>query len=297
MNSYIFETILIIFIIIVIWHLVYNKSLLIKSKSISDNESNEHMNNITDDSNDSNDLNSNDTGYSESQFREDNTSGIDRTSDNMNWYHIANKIDKNKKNNLIFNDNYDGNLSSDPFDANEFKITSKYYPKSKLNNKVKAFNQAFNQIYTDVYGNENTMGQSDIDVKEYIRNVVLNGNADCECVVDKSQSTGDLFTRKEIDEYREQALQFHSKINGSSAPTEDPTDRMNLINLKEGIKAKGQTIADVYDTIIGGQVSNQSTQSHQYMNTSIAPIQFQSDQMIGDNYNNMVGAINSFDDI
>jgi hypothetical protein len=216
----------------------------------------------------------------------------------MNWYHIANNLDNNKSGKkLVFNDNYDGKLSSNPFDAHEFKIMSKYYPDSKLNDKIKAFNQASNQTYTDVYGNENTTGQSDVDVKKYIRDVVLNGNADCECVVDKSQSSESVFTRKEIDEYREQALQFHTKINGSSAPTEDPTDRMNLINLKEGIRAKGQTIADVYDNIIGGQISNQSNQSMQSINSSIAPMQFSSNQMNGNNYNNMVDAIDSFDDI
>lgn len=155
-------------------------------------------------------------------------------------------IDKTKSNprgRLVFDDNYEGKLSSDPFDAEDVKIPSTFGPRTKQTDEK----------YVDVYGNECSRKENDLEIQRYIRDYVLDGSTQCGCVVDKSKSD---FTRKEVDEYREQALQFHDKINGTSAPTEDPVDRMNKITLKGGIKAKGQTIADFYDNVIGGRVSN-----------------------------------------
>jgi hypothetical protein len=238
MDSSVFNIILITFAIVIVLHIIYNANL--KKENMQIIENNE---------------------YSEAKYREPGSSGLDRTANPDNWYHVANKIalnDKTKKNKhknkkVIFDDFYEGR-NSDPFDGpfdgpfdDPFNAPEIEIPINKKNRKFGKFDYD-EDIYTDVYGNECTKKQSDFDVKEYIRNNVLNGNNECGCVIDKSKS---LFTRNEVDEYREQALQFHNKINGTSAPSEDPVDKINIIALKEGVKANGQTIADFYDNLVG----------------------------------------------
>jgi hypothetical protein len=294
MEPYVFDIILITLTAVILLHLVYNNSLLVKS-SCSDNES-ECMANIS-----LKDLErqNNNNNYNDSKYRDECTYGLDRTSNTNNWYHVANKLiandatENNKKNietiqnsvkinhqkkpkyvdlvgtppnnlpnqttdhvskyminkkskdmgRLVFDDNYEGILSSDPFEANEVKIPSTFGPRTKHSDET----------YIDVHGTECSRSENDLDIKRYIRDYVLDGSAQCGCVVDKSKSE---FTKDEVDEYREQSLRFHDKINGTSAPTEDPVDRMNMIALKGGIKAKGQTIADFYDNVVGGRISN-----------------------------------------
>jgi hypothetical protein len=265
MESYVFDIILITLAIVILLHLAYNNSLLVNSYF----NRNECMTNVSSEDSESK---STSIPYTEGKNREDGTFGLDRTSDPNNWYHVANKLVTNeseyvdlvgtppnnlptnpvsrymtnkqgKGGRLVFDDNYEGVLSSDPFDANEIKIPSTFGPITKYTDEK----------YTDVYGNTCSRNENDLEIKRYIRDFVLDGSAQCGCVVDKSKSE---FTRSEVDEYREEALRFHDKINGTSAPTEDPVDRMNQITLKGGIKAKGQTIADFYDNVVGGRVSD-----------------------------------------
>jgi len=153
----------------------------------------------------------------------------------------SNKSGKTRTDRLVFDDNYEGKLSSDPFDADEVKLPATFGPKQKYSDEK----------YVDVNGNVCTTSETDVDVKRYIRDYVLDGKAQCGCVVDKSKSD---FTRDEINEYREKQLEFFDKINGTSQPAEDPVDRMNQITLSGGVKANGQTIADYYDKIV--RVSN-----------------------------------------
>lgn len=293
MESYVFDIILITLAVVILLHLAYNNSLLVNS-SCSNHEG---MDNVAGERSET-ESQRKAPKYTEGEYREEGTSGLDRTSNKKNWYHVANKLvtndetERNKKDietiqnaikitnqkenkdvdqtdssrnklpanpvsrymhnrkakakatgKLIFDDNYEGKLSSDPFDANEVKIPSTFGPRTKH----------ADETYMDVYGNECSRSENDLEIKRYIRDFVLDGTAQCGCVVDKSKSE---FTREEVDEYREQGLQFHDKINGTSAPSEDPVDRMNQIALKGGIKAKGQTIADFYDNVVGGRVSN-----------------------------------------
>jgi hypothetical protein len=222
--------------------------------------------------------------YDDGVYRDPMTHGIDRTDDSKKWYHVANKLvtkdtsdserssksdlslkavddlqkiaddqeqarerekerkgEKRRTDRLVFDDNYEGKLSSDPFDADEVKLPPTFGPKHKYSEEK----------YVDVNGNVCTTSETDVDVKRYIRDYVLDGKAQCGCVVDKSKSD---FTRDEINEYREKQLQFFDKINGTSQPSEDPVDRMNQITLNGGVKANGQTIAGYYDNIV--RVSN-----------------------------------------
>jgi hypothetical protein len=150
--------------------------------------------------------------------------GLDKTD--KKWYHITNRLVTNQgdilNNKIIFDDNYNGNIEKNiksiELDRREKNTTKK----QKNNNKF--------------------------DVKEYIRNNVLNGKSQCFCVTDKSKSE---FTKKDVDTYREQQLIFQGEmIYGSSAPAIDPVDKMNIINMEGGIKGNGQSIADIYDNIV-----------------------------------------------
>jgi hypothetical protein len=309
MEPYVFDIILITLAVVILLHLLYNNSLLVNS-SCDYSNGRENMINIPSGKSDNVQNNNNissdtETQYTEGIYRDKNTSGIDRTSDSNNWYHVANKLVTNNdasnslkyidtikksiksesqkesntnssiptnlvsrymnqqkddtkekckaysKGKLVFDDNYEGLLSSDPFDADEIKIRSTFGPKTGYSD----FSQPLRseETYTDVYGNECTRSENDLEIKRYIRDFVLDGSAQCGCVTDRSKSD---FTKTEVDEYREQALRFHDKIYGSSSAAEDPVDRMNKVSLDEGIKAKGQTIADFYDNVVGGRVSN-----------------------------------------
>ena len=154
----------------------------------------------------------------------------------------------NIKKKLVFDDNYEGVLTwRDMNREQKFPTCAEQLQKCNDVNAVNA--DAYADDYVDVFGVPCSTAKSSCAVKEYIRNVVLDGNTQCGCVVDKSKSD---FTRDEVNEYRESQLRFRDKINGTSSPAIDPVDRINLITLHEGIKARGQTIADVYDNIITG---------------------------------------------
>ena len=238
---------------------MYINSLLIKSNSTY--EFMDNSDNIMD------------TGrpkYTDCMYREKNTFGLDRTNNQKNWYHVANKLvtnddtsineisnkfcDKsvivvNTSGKLIFDDIYKGILSSDPFEANEVKTQE--VKTQEVKNPIKHTDDT----YMDVYGNECTRSENDLEIKRYIRDYVLDGTTQCYRDDTKSKTE---FTKKDIDEYREQGLQFHKKINGTSALPEDPVDRMNNITIAGGINATGQSIGDFYDNVVTGNVSNRT---------------------------------------
>ena len=149
---------------------------------------------------------------------------LDRTD--KKWYHYVNRLVTNDSdiidNKIVFDDNYEGNIK---LNKNIVNLDRKERKKKKGNNSKNRF-----------------------DVKDYIRNNVLGGKSQCFCVPDKSKSE---FTRHDVDEYREQQLEFQSEmINGTSSPAIDPVDKMNIIKMEGGIKGNGQTIADIYDNIV-----------------------------------------------
>lgn len=149
--------------------------------------------------------------------------GLDKTD--IKWYRDVNKLVTNDgdimNNKLIFDDNYEGNIKQN----NSINLDKKIRKKSNNNKYIDKFN-----------------------VKDYIRNNVLDGKSQCFCVSDKSKAK---FTRYDVDKYREQQLKFQGEmIYGTSAPAIDPVDKMNIINMENGIKGDGKTIADVYDTIV-----------------------------------------------
>jgi len=153
-------------------------------------------------------------------------SNIDKLNNTyIPWYKIVNKLVTNdgdiSTNKIIFDDIYTGNITQ----KNKISLDRRERKKKRINKKKDGF-----------------------DVKEYIRNKVLNGDSQCYCVTDKSKSE---FTRTDVDEYREQQLKFKSEmINGTSAPAIDPVDKMNIIKMEGWFKGQGQTIADVYDNIV-----------------------------------------------
>lgn len=227
MDSDVFNIIIITLVVVVLLHIIYNNKNKVDKENMEIIEDND---------------------YTEASYREEGTSGLDRTADKNNWFHVVNKIALNdntakkhkKTKQLIFDDFYKGQLLPDDDDTDyDYDNDDKYKEVIRKN--------ANNNMYMDVYGNDTTINNSDLDIKDYIKKYVLNGNNECGCVVDRSKA---LFTRNEVDEYREQSLRFHDKINGSSAPAEDPVDKFNIISLNEGIKANGQTVADFYDNIV-----------------------------------------------
>jgi hypothetical protein len=154
-------------------------------------------------------------------------------------------VKNNRSGRLVFQDTYTDKVTSDPYEANMPKYPPTFGDPIKYSDEK----------YVDVLGNTCSVGEDKLDINRYIRDFVLDGNAQCGCVVDKSKS---IFTRDEVDEYREKHIQFRDKINGTSALAEDPVDKMNRITLEGGIKAEGQTIADFYDKLVNPQISNRN---------------------------------------
>ena len=247
MESYIFDIILITLAIVILVHLFYNNALFGATKyNIGSAEDMENICRLA--------------GYEkkeriDSDYRDPGTYGLDRTDEKKYpWYHVANRIvengdrvedveEKSKKmhrkiSKLVFGDNYEKNLTSDPYLADMKKTV--FDEKTFLKN-----NQ--NENYTDINNNACELDKNIQDMKRYIRDYVLDGNVQCECPVDKSKSD---FTRNEVDEYRESQLEFRNKINGTSAPAVDPVDKVNEITQCGGIGATGQTIGDFYDNIV-----------------------------------------------
>lgn len=250
MEAYVFDVILITLAIIVVLHLVYN----------SRQNGSENMDNI-----ESKRCRNNDQptrSYNDGVYRDPGTVGLDRTDRSKPWYHYVNRlvdsetrddinskaIDallKESKSNrskdrkrcrIVFGDIYDGRQPAKTIDSESDEIDLRREMPTSMEGR-----------FVDVLGNVCSPDDDALDVKKYIQEHVLDGKTECGCVVDKSKS---LFTRDEVDEYREQNIQFADKINGTSAPIEDPVDRMNMIKLQGGIKAKGQTIADFYDNLV-----------------------------------------------
>jgi hypothetical protein len=231
--------------------------------------------------------------YNDGKYRDAKTRGIDRTNDSKRWYHDVNKLitnesdtnqndipelirkinkhrsvkiktpdaneikisslNKTKKYKLTFDDYYNGNLMADPY---EIALVKKQVNSDQ---NASANDQDNTKDSVDVNGDTcATFAESDQNIKRYIREYVLDGNTQCECVVDKSKSD---FTRNEVDQYREQQIRFGDKINGTSSPAEDPVDKMNQITM-QGIKATGQTIASFYDNIVGNKVTDPGATHH-----------------------------------
>jgi len=209
--------------------------------------------------------------YDDGKYRDKGTSGLDRTHKSKRWYHVVNKLvanDKHEKemdqvsngsdhsrhsgrrvkHRLFFDGNYEGVLVSNTNEAEH--VESKFVDDPA-------------DVYTDVFGDVCNSRKNREDAKEYIRNVVLDGRTQCGCVTDKSKSD---FTREEIDEYREKQLHFRDKVYGTSAPVEDPVDKMNQITMAGGIHATGQTIADVYDKLVSNENDKANTSIQNQMN-------------------------------
>jgi hypothetical protein len=270
MDSHVFDIILIILAVVILLHLFYNNSLFVSSVR----DSNEHMSH-----NKRNATNTDIKMRNDAEYRDNGTRGIDRTKPSKKWYHVANKIvdnaktkktskkvnntkskktskkvnkyfdneKNNEKNNdknydLTFGSDYEGRLTSDPYEVDMQKHPETMDHKGFDNNNP-------NEKYEDVNGKSCTLAERSANMKRYIRDYVLDGKSQCECVVDKSKSD---FTRNEVDEYRDQQIEFRNKTYGTSAPAVDPVDKMNTITMQGGIKGNNQTIADFYDNIVGG---------------------------------------------
>ena len=283
MGLYMFDIILIILAIVIIIQLVYNNSIIVNTKS----QCNESMDNISSEEIYSRESEENCSGeseevlnYNDGKYRDPFTKGLDRTDETKKWYHYVNRlitndtsikeqravediqniikssnvtdIDSSKTKNsgrLVFDDNYEGLLSSDPFETDD-KIQ---LPNNSTTNALRT--RYSEEKYVDAYGNQCTRADNDVEMKRYIRDFVLDGTNQCGCIVDNNKPVTE-FTSEDINKYRDDYMKFNDKINSTSAPTEDPVDRINQTTMAEGVKAKGQTIADYYDNIVGGRVSN-----------------------------------------
>lgn len=264
MGTHTFDVILIIFIAIILIHLYYNETLFSNNSS----SCNETMNNVGNKKGSSSNINRLTRPHKDGEYRDDGTCGIDRVTKNKRWYHDVNKLVqknsqsakiktgnvttkkaekcKNSDNDykLVFDDYYEKNVVSDPYEIDMEKTT--------LDQKLFDNNNK-DEKYTDVYGNVCKLNEDGPDLKRYIREYVLDGMAQCGCAIDKSKSD---FLRDEVDEYREGQLDFYNKVNGTSDSPDDPVDKMNEITLCGGIKGNGQTIADYYDKLVDGKISN-----------------------------------------
>lgn len=150
-------------------------------------------------------------------------------------------------NKLVFADNYEGRLTSDPFDADAVQVNM-----SGLSMRGFLGNNPFEAV-KDSSGNKCSLDPEAENLKRYIREYVLDGRDQCYCATDPSKSE---FTRDEIDRYREQQIEFRDKTYGTSKDFEDAVDKMNEVTLT-GIKAKNQSIANFYDSIVENKFDHQ----------------------------------------
>jgi hypothetical protein len=187
----------------------------------------------------------------ECNLQSDGDNGYDRfcNSDGSNLKNIKRNATRHRsgsyedyadKNKLMFADNYEGRLTSDPFDADSVQVNMSGIDTGGFLN-----NNPFEEL-KDVNGNSCELDEETAHLKKYIREYVLDGKDQCFCAVDLSKSE---FTRDEIDKYREQQLEFRDKIYGTSEIVNDAVDKMNEISMT-GIKAKNKSIADFYDSIV-----------------------------------------------
>ena len=207
------------------------------------------------------------------EYRDENTCGMDRMSKDKKWYHEANRLvkhdeqlytknkrknmkskrnekrkksivkcgDKKKKlKNLVFNDFYEGGDFNELMEeSNGIKLEKKDRTNySTIDDKNKMISCNDGKIC------DNTNND---DIKLFLQEKVLNGQDDCFDIDDKNKAK---YTRDEVDNYREQQIQFRNKILHSSAPVGDPVDKQNQIRLQGGFLGNNETIADVYDSMV-----------------------------------------------
>lgn len=291
MESYVFDVILITLAIVVLLHLVYNNSLFAcQSKK---NKNDENMKILRE-------LKKRDDYavpkiYDECKYRDPGTRGLDRTVDTKKWYHVTNRLvtdktpdlDSNvnlcqrekqavqdlsdlacsgynkvmtgKDYRLTFGDNYEGKLTSDPIDAN--------IPNIPANMEIPDVKPGSEKL-VDANGNVCSLEENSKNMKRYLRDYVLDGHLQCYCATDKTTSG---FTRSEVDQYRENQIEFRDKIYGSSDLPVDPVDKMNLITLKEGVQANGETVADFYDNIVGNKYVSENYSGPGFISGSSIP--------------------------
>ena len=202
-------------------------------------------------------------------YREEGTCGIDRVRcERLPWYHNTNRIidqydkidddeiddkslcciktatKKNKNKNkecfeIKFGDYYEGD-----FPINEPKVNDRQDTKT-----IDSSSKFRYEEYTDIDGKPETQEEQIDWVKRYLRDNVIDGRSGRGkyCVTDKSKS---IFKRGEIDEYRNDQIEFRNKIMNTSDPAVDPVDKMNMLTLAGGIKGTGIGIADVYDNLV-----------------------------------------------
>jgi len=174
--------------------------------------------------------------WDDNVYRDPGTSGITTMGKDKPWWHVVSKLEGKQKKLTIY-DNYTG------YQNNEEE-------KEEEQNNIKIERKEDN-LFTDVDGNVMSAKQSAKEMKEYIKNIVLNGQTDCYCVDDKNPFD-DKNKQDEIEEFRETQLDFKTKINGSSSPFMDDVDKINILYLRENDKGlEGKTIAEIHDKIIG----------------------------------------------
>jgi hypothetical protein len=282
MERYVFDIILITLAVVVILHLFYNDSLFTKrcessrpeymgsvsrvpetntqTKNLSDESSNVSSSlNVFDLSGRSNLKSSANIIYNDSNINEiDSTSNDSNISNNSNTsnnsnisndsnisevYDVRSETDQTVlKNTDISVTKKTGNIALE-YNNNE-PLTS-----NTVEQKLRDMAQFGNveEVMIDASGNKCNPRKDSKDMQRYIRDYVLDGQRQCECITDDTQAS---FTRNNVDDYREKQIQFRDKIMGSSAPAEDPVDRMNKVILNGGIKAHGQTVASFYDNLV-----------------------------------------------
>lgn len=233
----------------------------------------------------------------DNEYRDEGTCGIDRTTKNKKWYHVANRLvdddeqlytkskydyrnkikkrkcknNKNNKNNknskircdsqnvcnqdeknckikdIVFNDYYEGGSFNDLLKTDD-SIDLDKTDKTNFDKVDDDFcEERDNEKLTTMDGTLCNVKQQTKDLKKYLREVVLDGRDQCFCANDKTKAE---FTRTDADNYRESQIRFRNKIWESSAPVADPVDKENEIRLQGGFVGKGETIADVHDSLV-----------------------------------------------
>lgn len=216
MHPYIFDIILIIIALAILFHLVYNNWVAPpQSNNCGYQLQKEQMNNVS----------INNEGETDISITNKEKKAIDAITTIINNNQSGSELAKESKKT-----------------ANELLLDVDSIEKETKYNYI---GPEYKDIYMDVFGNDTTQQTNDLEIKRYLNDYVLDGKMQCEA--DKSQS---VFNRTEIDNYREQSFDFQNKINGSSAPAIDPVDRVNQNRLSGGIKATGQTISNYYDNLI-----------------------------------------------
>lgn len=167
--------------------------------------------------------------YGDGTYRDQNTCGLDKTMSSKKWYHYTNRLTNNNK----------------IYETGSDNIKKKLTFHDKYNGEQ--CNKQPNIIKPVEY-NDNSFKESDNFVHKYIKENVLDGKLECECIDDKTQSKS---TRQEINDYYDNFIEFRDKIYASSDPAIDVVDKMNIITMNEGIHSNEQTIADVYDKLVG----------------------------------------------